>query len=84
MDEIELASEEITDWLQNNLVTKEFFKKLREIESDYDNKVHLHLAKHEHQEAAYFNAGLDAIKEVLNGPRQMIEELKEKEKNEDS
>lgn len=72
----ELTPEEITDWLHQP-GTMEFFNRLRQMAVDFDTKVHNCLAKQETQQAADYNAGFHVIKEVLAGPQQMIDDLKE-------
>jgi hypothetical protein len=72
----DIVPEDVTDWL-GHPVTKEFMNRVKDIYNNNDKSVHKCLKNpHAIQEAALYNAAMDALEEVLDGPQTMIEDLK--------
>jgi hypothetical protein len=68
--------EDILSWLKHP-VTEEFMELVKGIYNDSDSNVHKCLKNPQAlQEAALHNAAMDALEEVLNGPKTMIEDRK--------
>ena len=58
-------------------VTKEMWERLSEMAMDGDKNCHAAISKSDYQEAGRWNAYVDAVKELLNLPVDMISEKRE-------
>jgi hypothetical protein len=79
------TAQDFRDWLgfPETILFMEYIRLLRD---DNDKGVHAALGKNEKEEAAFFNAGMIQLTEIMDVlPNTIIDDLKEKEKeNENS
>ncbi len=73
--------EDVSLWLRSE-VTKEFLSIIAIHKQDVDKFVHIALRKGEFQQAASHNAALIQLKEVLNIPENIKENIKMEEEDE--
>lgn len=69
----------LRDWMAHP-VTREFWGRLKLMADDGDAKCHVELSKGAFQEAAHWNAYVDALREIIEMPEEMISEKREEAK----
>lgn len=76
-----MTTEDIAEW-KKNPVTKLFMQYIKAMIHDCDTKVHSHIEVNDMHNAHLYNAAMNQLKEVLEIPDMMIEDLKEEVENE--
>ena len=72
----ELTLEDLDDW-EHLEITRLFFEYVKVLLEDADNHVHSCLEENKKEEAALFNAGMVQIKEIMDIPERMKDDIKE-------
>ena len=76
VQQVDITPEDVRAW-EKDVVTKEFIAYVKMAIDDNDNKVHAALEMQmSDNQASLYNAAMTALKEVLDIPDNMVEELK--------
>lgn len=81
--EYPIEADEVTAWLQHP-VTKVFMASVKVEKELSDLEVHTKIGTQDHSDALQANGGLEVCERILEIPQVIIEELKEREKDENT